>query len=129
MLEIGKREGLVYLTVVLWIIMGILGALKQADLKDLAVYFGSLTAYVATYVWAESKRPSIKSGILKRGPNSRREAMIYSIVCIWAIAGGFAIWFNSNLNDLAVYFVSLTGFVASWIAGEVFTPQDKIGKE
>lgn len=126
---IGKREGLVYLTVFLWVIMGILGALKQADLKDLAVYFGSLTAYVATYVWAESKRPSNKTGILKKGPNSRREAMIYVVVGLWSIAGGFAIWFSSNLNDLAVYFVSLTGFVASWIAGEVFTPQDNIGKE
>ena len=55
--------------------------------------------------------------------------MIYVVVGLWSIAGGFAIWFSSNLNDLAVYFVSLTGFVASWIAGEVFTPQDNIGKE
>ena len=26
------------------------------------------------------------------------------------------------------YFVSLTGFVASWIAGEVYKPQDQIKK-
>ena len=128
MLNSGKREGLVYLTVFLWVAMGILGAIKEADLKELAVYFGSLTAYVATYIWAESKRPSEKTGILKQGPNSRREAMIYIIVGLWAIAGSISIWFQASLSDLAVYFVSLTGFVASWIAGEVYTPQDKIIK-
>lgn len=128
MLNSGKREGLVYLTVFLWVVMGILGAIKEADLKELAVYFGSLTAYVATYIWAESKRPSEKTGILKQGPNSRREAMIYIIVGLWAIAGSISIWFQASLSDLAVYFVSLTGFVASWIAGEVYTPQDKIIK-
>jgi len=128
MLNSGKREGLVYLTVFLWVAMGVLGAIKGADLKDLAVYFGSLTAYVATYIWAESKRPSEKTGILKKGPNSRREAMIYIIVGLWTIAGAISIWFQASLSDLAVYFVSLTGFVASWIAGEVYTPQDKIIK-
>jgi len=128
MSKIGKREGLVYLTVGLWVLMGILGAFRESDLKDLAVYFGSLTAYVATYIWGESKRPSEKSGILEKGPSSRREMMIYVVVSLWAIAGAAAIWFKSDLNDLAVYFVSLTGFVASWIAGEVFTPQDKIKK-
>lgn len=126
MSNLGKREGLVYITVALWVIMGVLGAFKEADLKELAVYFGSLTAYVATYIWGESKRPSGKTGILKKGPSSRREVMIYAVVAIWAIGGGAAIWFGSSLTDLAVYFVSLTGFVASWIAGEVFTPQDKI---
>ena len=128
MSNLGKREGLVYITVILWVVMGILGAFKNADLKDLAVYFGSLTAYVATYIWGESKRPSDKTGILKTGPSSRREIMIYVVVAIWAIAGGTAIWFSASLTDLAVYFVSLTGFVASWLAGEVFTPQDKIKK-
>jgi hypothetical protein len=126
MSNLGKREGLVYITVALWVIMGVLGAFKEADLKELAVYFGSLTAYVATYIWGESKRPSGKTGILKKGPSSRREVMIYAVVALWAIGGGAAIWFGSSLTDLAVYFVSLTGFVASWIAGEVFTPQDKI---
>ena len=92
----------------------------------MAAYFGSLTAYVATYIWAESKRPSDKTGILQPGPSSRREVMIYVIVGLWVIAGGSAIWFAANLADLAVYFVSLTGFIASWIAGEVYKPQDTI---
>lgn len=127
-MNIGKREGLVYLTVLLWIVMGILGSFKQASLTDLSVYFGSLTAYVATYVWAETKQPSEKTSIVKSGPNSRREMMIYVVVALWAISGAFAIWYGSNLNELAIYFVSLTGFVASWIAGEVYKPEDVVKK-
>lgn len=124
----GKREGLVYIIVWLWIVMGLLGAYKNSSFSDLAVYFGSLTAYAATYIWAESKRPSDKTKIFAPGPNSRREVMIYVVVIIWAIAGGAAIWFKADIGQLALYFVSLTGFVASWIAGEVYTPQDKINK-
>lgn len=122
----GKREGLVYIVVSLWIIMGILGAYKEANFTEMAAYFGSLTAYVATYIWGESRRPSEKSGLMQSGPSSRREIMIYVIVALWAIVGGFAIWYKANLNDLAVYFVSLTGFIASWIAGEVYKPQDQV---
>jgi len=125
----GKREGLVYLIVFLWVVMGVLAAWKGADFADLAIYFGSLTAYAATYVWAESKRPSQKTSIFKSGPSSRREIMIYVVVGLWLIAGVAAIWYLSNLESLAMYFVSLTGFVASWIAGEVYTPQDKINKK
>jgi hypothetical protein len=124
----GKREGLVYIIVLLWITMGLLGAYKNASFSDLAIYFGSLTAYAATYIWAEAKRPSAKSRIFAKGPNSRREVMIYVVVIIWAIAGAGAIWFKANIGELALYFVSLTGFVASWIAGEVYTPQDEVNK-
>jgi len=109
--------------------MGLIGVYKEASLTDLAVYFGSLTAYAATYIWAESKRPSTKTGIIKSGPSSRREVMIYVVVILWAIAGGFSMWFKANLSELSIYFVSLTGFVASWIAGEVYTPQDKINDD
>jgi len=122
--DFGKREELVYIVVLLWITMGVLGAYKDTDFTQLAAYFGSLTAYVATYIWGESRRPSEKTGLMKEGPNSRREVMIYIIVALWTIVGGFAIWFKANLSDLAVYFVSLTGFIASWIAGEVYKPQD-----
>lgn len=124
----GKREALVYIIVTLWVGMGLLGAFKEASFTELSIYFGSLTAYAATYIWAEAKRPSKKSAIHKPGPNSRREVMIYVIVILWAIAGCGAIWFKANLGELALYFVSLTGFVASWIAGEVYTPQDKVNK-
>ena len=124
----GKREGLVYIIVFLWVSLGLLGAYKSTNFSDLSIYFGSLTAYAATYIWAESKRPSVKNKLLKKGPKSRREIMIYIVVLLWAITGIAAIWFGSDLSQLAMYFVSLTGFVASWIAGEVYMPQDKINK-
>jgi hypothetical protein len=122
----GKREELVYIVVFLWISMGVYGAFRDVNYSQLAAYFGSLTAYVATYIWGETRRPSEKTGIMKPGPNSRREVMIYAMVVMWAIVGAFAIWFKANLNDLAVYFLSLSGFVATWIASEVYKPQDAV---
>jgi hypothetical protein len=124
----GKREALIYIIVALWIVMGIYAAIKAASLSDLAVYFGSLTAYAATYIWAESKRPSTKTGVLKTGPRSRREMMIYVVVLLWAIAGLVSMYFSRDLNDLSIYFASLTGFVASWIAGERFKPEDEVNQ-
>ena len=127
--DFGKREGLVYIVVILWVVAGVYGAMKGADFTQLAAYFGSLTAYVATYIWAETKRPSKKTGLLKKGPSSRRELMIYVVVVLWIIAGAAGIYHMSNLASLATYFVALSGFVASWIAGEVYKPQDDVKKE
>jgi hypothetical protein len=124
----GKREGLVYIVVFLWIIMGLFAIYKGASLSDLAIYFGALTAYVGTYIWGESRRPSLKTPLFKKGPTSRREVMIYVVVFLWAISGFTSIWFMSNLDDLSLYFVSLTGFIMSWMAGEVYKPQDVINK-
>lgn len=108
--------------------MGIYAAIKASSLTDLAVYFGSLTAYAATYIWAESKRPSTKTGIMSKGPMSRRELMIYVVVFIWAIAGMVSMYFAASLKDLSIYFASLTGFVASWIAGEKIKPEDEVNQ-
>ena len=124
----GKREALIYIIVTLWITMGIFAAAKASSLTDLAVYFGSLTAYAATYIWAESKRPSTKSGLMKPGPGSRRELMIYVVVFIWAVAGIVSMYFAASLKDLSIYFASLTGFVASWIAGEKIKPEDEVNQ-
>lgn len=127
--DFGKREALVYIVVLLWVIAGVYGAMKGADFTQLAAYFGSLTAYVATYIWAETKRPSKKTGILKSGKRSRREVMIYLVVVLWTIAGSAGIYYYANLASLATYFVALSGFIASWIAGEVYKPQDDVKKE
>jgi uncharacterized MnhB-related membrane protein len=127
--NLGKREALVYLIIALWVIMGALSLIKSADLFDLSIYFGSLTAYAATYIWAETRRPSDKTGLLKKGPNSRREVMIYVIVSLWLIGGIVAIFTGSNLESLATYFISLTGFVGAWIAGERYKPEDHVIKK
>jgi uncharacterized MnhB-related membrane protein len=127
--NLGKREALVYIIIILWVIMGGLTLYKSADLIDLSIYFGSLTAYAATYIWSETRRPSEKTGILKPGVHSRRELMIYVIVVLWAIGGIAAIFTKSNLESLATYFISLTGFVGAWIAGERYKPEDHVIKK
>ena len=124
----GKREGLVYLVVALWVILGALGAFRETTLSELSVYFGSLTTYVGVYVWSETKKPSVKTSVFKKGPTSRREAMIYIVTLFWALAGVLTMWYNQNLNDLTIYFVSLSGFVTSWILGEVYKPEDEVKK-
>ena len=124
----GKREGLVYLVVALWVILGALGAFRETTLSELSVYFGSLTTYVGVYVWSETKKPSIKTSVFRKGTTSRREAMIYIVTLLWALAGGLTMWYNQNLNELTIYFVSLSGFVTSWILGEVYKPEDDVKK-
>ena len=124
--NLGKREALVYTIIFLWVVMGALSLIKQADFIDLSVYFGSLTAYAATYIWSETRRPSEKTGILRKGPHSRRELMIYVIVALWAIGGIAAILTKSDLEGLSTYFISLTGFVGAWIAGERYKPEDHV---
>jgi len=127
--DLGKREALVYISMLLWIGMAILGFFNDVDFIDLATYFGSLTAYVATYIWAETKRPSGKSRILSKGKSSRRETMIYVVVILWTITGVLGIVKNINIESLAIYFISLTGFVGSWLAGERYKPEDNIIKK
>lgn len=127
--DFGKREALVYIVVFLWVVAGVYGAVKGADFTQLAAYFGSLTAYVATYIWAETKRPSGKARLLSKGKSSRREVMIYIVVGLWTIAGASGIYYYANLASLATYFIALSGFIASWIAGEVYKPQDEVKKE
>ena len=55
--------------------------------------------------------------------------MIYLVVVLWTIAGAAGIYYMANLASLATYFVALSGFIASWIAGEVYKPQDDIKKD
>ena len=52
----------------------------------------------------------------------------FSLMLIWAIAGIVSMYFSSSLKDLSIYFASLTGFVASWIAGEKIKPEDEVNQ-
>jgi uncharacterized membrane protein len=65
---------------------------------------------------------------MRKGPHSRREMMIYVVVLLWAIAGFVSMYYARDLKELSVYFASLTGFVASWIAGEKFKPEDEVNQ-
>lgn len=55
---------------------------------------------------------------LRRCCESKRECLTYFIVILWIFKGVLATFYETNFNDLAAYFVSLTGFIASYIFGE-----------
>ena len=55
-----KRERMMYAIILVYVVVGIYGIIKGVDLMGLAAYFGSLTGFVAMYLWGETKRPSEK---------------------------------------------------------------------
>jgi hypothetical protein len=55
---------------------------------------------------------------LRRCCESKRECVTYLIVFLWLAVGVTATYFETDFTALAAYFVSLTGFVASYIFGE-----------
>jgi len=61
---------------------------------------------------------------LKRCCESKRECVTYLVVFLWVAVGITATYFNTDFTQLAGYFISLTGFVASYIFGESMRPSD-----
>lgn len=55
---------------------------------------------------------------LRRCCESKRECVTYLVVFLWLAVGVVATYFKTDFTALAAYFVSLTGFVASYIFGE-----------
>ena len=56
--------------------------------------------------------------ILRRCCESKRECITYVVILLWIILGIHATINNVNLTDVAAYFLSLTGFIGSYIYGE-----------
>lgn len=120
-----KRECVTYLVVFLWVIVGMIAAHFKTNFTDLAAYFISLTGFVAAYIFGESVRKSNKSSIFLKGPNSKREAMMYITVALWFIVGVWVIAKNADLIGMSAYFAALTPFVGSYIIGETFKKENK----
>lgn len=55
---------------------------------------------------------------LKDKINSKREIIVYIVLFFWIEMGIFSVALDRSLSDLSVYFLSLTGFVMSYIFGE-----------
>lgn len=55
---------------------------------------------------------------IKRTCNSKRECVTYVVVFLWVYLGVLSVIYDSSLEDLSVYFLSLTGFIGSYIVGE-----------
>ncbi len=55
---------------------------------------------------------------IKEKLNSKRETIIYMVIFFWIEMGLLSVFFDRNLSDLSVYFLSLTGFVMTYIFSE-----------
>jgi len=44
------REVIIYITVLLWVILGIYGIIKKNDINDLTVYFAALSPFVSSFI-------------------------------------------------------------------------------
>jgi hypothetical protein len=120
-----KRECVTYLVVFLWVVVGVTATYFDTNLTDLAAYFISLTGFVATYIFGESVRKSSKPSVFLRGPNSRRESMMYITIGLWLIVGMWVIINRADLVGASAYFAALTPFVGSYIIGETFKKESQ----
>jgi hypothetical protein len=127
-LKKSKRLMLIYVTIALWLGMGVLGSYYGTSYISLSVYFLALTGFIASYIWGESVRPARSSSILKVGKNSSREILIYICVLIWTALGAFGIVKGAVLEELATYYSVLTPFVGAYILGVTYSPT-KVGQD
>ena len=54
--------------------------------------------------------------------NSKRFMLVCIVILLWVGMGALSMYEKTNLNDMSVFFLSLTGFVASYIWGESVRP-------
>lgn len=112
-----KREEITYLVLIFWVILGLINMYFERSLADLSAYFASMSGFVMTYIWGESKRKSPASSIFKKGKSSKRQIMLYVSILLWFITGIIGLYQKVNLMELAAYFAVLTPFVGSYIMG------------
>lgn len=62
--------------------------------------------------------------LLRRCCESKRECITYLVVFLWLCIGVLATYFETDFTQLAGYFISLTGFIASYIFGESVRPSE-----
>ena len=60
------------------------------------------------------------TGILRRCCDSKRECMTYLVMLLWIGLGVLGFSFDTNYTHLAAYFLSLTGFIMSYMFGESY---------
>ncbi len=56
--------------------------------------------------------------LIKEKLNSKRETIVYLVLFFWIEMGSLSVFYDRDLTDLSVYFLSLTGFVMTYIFGE-----------
>lgn len=49
-----KREAIIYITVIIWFVIGLIAIITKSNLADISTYFASLTPFVGSYVIGET---------------------------------------------------------------------------
>ena len=55
-----KRELMIYLTVFLWLIIGVFTIINQSDLMGMSAYFAALTPFVGSYIIGETVKKEVE---------------------------------------------------------------------
>jgi uncharacterized membrane protein len=56
-----KRESMMYITIALWLIVGLWVMIKNGDLMGMSAYFAALTPFVGSYIIGETFKEETKS--------------------------------------------------------------------
>jgi hypothetical protein len=127
---ISSRKMMVYIVMFLWLAMGIFisvyqptdesgGNLPKTTFTNMAIYFVSLTGFVGSFIYGETKKSKEwTTAMFVKGPSDSRETIVYISIFLWLISGVYAIVFNVGLDQIGAYFAALTPFVAGYILGE-----------
>lgn len=59
-----SREIVIYLTVLLWTILGFYGIFIGGDINSLSVYFASLTPFVSGFIIAKTEKPKENNSLI-----------------------------------------------------------------
>ena len=70
-------------------------------------------------------KKQVKDNIERRFFTSKRECITYVIIILWLYLGILASFHGYSLEGVSVYFLSLTGFVGSYILGESVRKSEK----
>ena len=57
-----RREMVIYITVLLWLVVGVFTIINQADLIGMSAYFASLTPFVGSYIIGETIKEETATG-------------------------------------------------------------------
>ena len=57
---------------------------------------------------------------LRRCCESKRECMTYVVMLLWIGMGILGFYYTADFNHMAAYFLSLTGFIMSYMFGESY---------
>lgn len=70
-----KRELIIYVTILLWTILGVVGIIKDIDMIEAAAYFSALTPYISTYLIGSAYKPDLPKSLREQEYNNNMNNM------------------------------------------------------